>query len=116
MMNNLHQVKWAKEFGNGLAGSKDYCSSTAISRDGFIVYVIGHTYDFITYTPPSLAPVIPNTDFYILQVKINDGTLMKQKFILGNDFDYFRAMKFNRNSLFIVGDTFSVFPWAFGQT
>jgi hypothetical protein len=109
-------VKWAKEFGNGLGGSKDYCSSTAISRDGFIVYVIGHTYDFITYTPPSLAPVIPNTDFYILQLKINDGSLMKQKFIIGNDFDYFRAMKFNRNSLFIVGDTFSVFPWAFGQT
>jgi hypothetical protein len=51
-----------------------------------------------------------------LQLKINDGTLMKQKFILGNDFDYFRAMKFNRNSLFIVGDTKSVFPWAIGQT
>jgi hypothetical protein len=78
--------------------------------------VIGHTYNFITYTPPSSAPLIPNTDFYILQLKINDGALMKQKFILGNDFDYFRAMKFNRNSLFIVGDTFSVFPWAFGQT
>jgi hypothetical protein len=87
-----------------------------ISRDGFIVYVIGHAFDFISYTPPNTAPPIPNTDFYILQLKINDGALMKQKFIIGNDFDYFRAVKFNRNSLFIVGDTMSVFPWAIGQT
>jgi hypothetical protein len=76
--------------------------------------VIGHTYDFINYSPPGSGPAIANTDFYILQLKINDGTLMKQKFILGNDNDYFRAIKFNRNSLFIVGDTMSIFPWAIG--
>jgi hypothetical protein len=53
------------------------CAGAAISHDGFIVYVIGHTYDFIVYTPPSTPPAIANTDFYILQFKINDGTLMK---------------------------------------
>jgi len=61
MLNAQHEVKWSREFGNTLGGNRDLCPDAAISRDGFIVYVIGHAYDFTTLTTP-----VGTTDFYIL--------------------------------------------------
>ena len=109
MLNAQHEVKWSREFGNTLGGNRDLCPDAAISKDGLIVYVIGHAYDFTTLTSP-----VGTTDFYILQMKINDGTLMKQKVIAGNDQDYFRAIKFHRNTLYILGDTLSIFKYNAG--
>jgi len=104
MLDNLHQVKWSREFGNAAGGSLDLCPDAVISREGFIVYVIGHAYDFTTLAAPA-----GTTDLYILALKINDGTLMKQRFIIGDKDDQLRAVRFHRNTLYIVGDTNSVF-------
>jgi len=36
---------------------------------------------------------------------------MKQKVIAGNDQDYFTAIKFHRNTIYILGDTLSIFKY-----
>jgi hypothetical protein len=111
MLNQFHDVKWSKEFGNAIGGNLDECPDAVISHDGFIVFVIGHAMDFTTLTFPT-----GTTDFYILQLKINDGALMKQKFSPGNGDDFFRAIRFHRNTIYAVGDTMSFYRWLPSQS
>ena len=48
------------------------------------MYVVGHVYDFT----PTRNPGIDDTyDVYIMQLRIGDGSLMKQRFLIGEGDD-----------------------------
>ena len=59
MLNEYHDVRWSKEFGNGRY-TNDSCPDAVISEDGFVVYVIGYTFNFTGN------PIIDTTDIYLL--------------------------------------------------
>ncbi|TNV86233.1 hypothetical protein FGO68_gene7989 [Halteria grandinella] len=114
MMNEYHDIRWSREFGNGDPITPAYyqddgCPDAVISDDGFLVIVIGHTYDFT-----SLATPVQTLDMYILVLKVGDGTILKQRFFTANKDDWFHSIKLVRDTLYILGDTTSVIPWAAG--
>lgn len=116
MMNEYHDIRWSKEFGNGdpftpASNQDDGCPNAEISDDGFLVFVIGHAYDFTSLATPT------NTlDVYLLVLKVGDGTLLKQRFFTGNNDDWFRSIRLIRDTLYILGDTTSIIPWDAGPT